>query len=187
MEEREFPSDKMVRLTDACVAVIARDGVAGATSAAVARQAGVPAGLIHYYFGPKSHLLAAAVRRIGRAAQDRTEARLAGATTVEERLQAWIEARLGAGDSARPDHLAAWVALQALSAHDSAVQDALSDQAAADVGRLMALGADRTLASGLVALVSGLYSLDATSRAWSVPPGSAVDVAMALVRGWRSR
>ncbi len=53
------------RILDATLAVLGRDGVAGVSMRAVAREAGVAVGLANYYFDSKTALISAALRRIG--------------------------------------------------------------------------------------------------------------------------
>ena len=51
-------------ILDGVLTVLARDGIAGASMRAVAREAGVALGLVHYYFEDKTALTSAALRRI---------------------------------------------------------------------------------------------------------------------------
>jgi len=53
------------RILDATLAVLARDGVAGVSMRAVAREAAVAVGLANYYFENKTALICAALRRVG--------------------------------------------------------------------------------------------------------------------------
>ncbi len=53
------------RILDATLAVLARDGVAGVSMRAVAREAGVALGLANYHFDGKTALISAALERIG--------------------------------------------------------------------------------------------------------------------------
>lgn len=53
------------RILDATLAVLARDGVAGVSMRAVAREARVAVGLANYYFENKTALISAALRRVG--------------------------------------------------------------------------------------------------------------------------
>lgn len=53
------------RILDAAVAVLAREGVAGVSMRAVARQADVAVGLANYHFDGKLSLICAALERIG--------------------------------------------------------------------------------------------------------------------------
>lgn len=59
----ESPADE--RILDATMRVLAREGVAGASMRAVAREAGVAVGLANYYFDDKTSLICAALRRVG--------------------------------------------------------------------------------------------------------------------------
>ncbi|MEM7284885.1 MAG: TetR/AcrR family transcriptional regulator [Actinomycetota bacterium] len=53
------------RILDATLAVLARDGIAGVSMRAVAREAEVAVGLANYHFDNKTSLISAALRRIG--------------------------------------------------------------------------------------------------------------------------
>lgn len=53
------------RILDATLTVLARDGVAGVSMRAVAREAGVAVGLANYHFENKTSLISAALMRIG--------------------------------------------------------------------------------------------------------------------------
>ena len=53
------------RILDATIAVLAREGIAGVSMRAVAREAGVAVGLANYHFDNKTELVCAALRRIG--------------------------------------------------------------------------------------------------------------------------
>lgn len=56
--------DRRSLILDAVLTVLARDGIAGVSMRAVAREAGVALGLVHYYFDDKPGLIAAALRRV---------------------------------------------------------------------------------------------------------------------------
>lgn len=53
------------RILDATIAVLAREGIAGVSMRAVAREAGVAVGLANYHFENKTSLICAALRRVG--------------------------------------------------------------------------------------------------------------------------
>jgi AcrR family transcriptional regulator len=58
-------TDTRDRLIDAALVVCAREGLAAANVKAIAREAGVTAGLLHYHFPSKDEALFAAVERAG--------------------------------------------------------------------------------------------------------------------------
>jgi AcrR family transcriptional regulator len=51
-------------LVEAVLRLLSRDGIAGVSMRAVAREAGVALGLVHYYFEDKTTLIAAALRQV---------------------------------------------------------------------------------------------------------------------------
>lgn len=56
--------DRQRRILEAVLRVLARDGVSGTSMRAVASEAGVALGLVHYYFDDKANLIGAALRRV---------------------------------------------------------------------------------------------------------------------------
>ena len=59
------PSGSADRILDAALAVLAREGIAGVSMRAVAREADVAVGLANYHFDNKTELICAALRAIG--------------------------------------------------------------------------------------------------------------------------
>ena len=60
----EAKVDRRALLLDAVLRLLARDGISGVSLRAVAREAGVALGLVHYYFEDKTQLIAAALRQV---------------------------------------------------------------------------------------------------------------------------
>ena len=60
---RDTASDKAERILEAALHTFAERGFDGATTRAIAKRAGVPVGLLQYYFGDKQKLWQAAVDR----------------------------------------------------------------------------------------------------------------------------
>ena len=56
--------DRKARILDAALALLSEQGISGVSMRAVAREAGVALGLVHYYFEDKTSLVRAALRRI---------------------------------------------------------------------------------------------------------------------------
>jgi AcrR family transcriptional regulator len=56
--------DRQSLILEAVLRLLARDGISGVSMRAVAREAGVALGLLHYYFVDKTSLIAAALRRV---------------------------------------------------------------------------------------------------------------------------
>jgi AcrR family transcriptional regulator len=51
-------------ILEAVLSLLSREGISGVSLRAVAREAGVALGLVHYYFDDKTSLIAAALRRV---------------------------------------------------------------------------------------------------------------------------
>lgn len=58
---RRSDDDRRTELIQAAARVIARDGIAAATTRRIAQEAGVPPGLVHYWFAGKDELLEAVI------------------------------------------------------------------------------------------------------------------------------
>jgi AcrR family transcriptional regulator len=56
-ERRPADEGRRAELIDAAATVIARDGVYAATTRAIAKEAGLPQGMVHYWFSGKDELL----------------------------------------------------------------------------------------------------------------------------------
>ncbi|MCA1226268.1 MULTISPECIES: TetR/AcrR family transcriptional regulator [unclassified Saccharopolyspora] len=56
--------DREERILDAVLTILSRQGIAGVSMRAVAREAGVALGLVNYYYADKTSLIGEALRRI---------------------------------------------------------------------------------------------------------------------------
>jgi AcrR family transcriptional regulator len=83
--------DQIVRAT---IRVLARDGYVGLTMKRVAAEAGVSAGILHYYFPDKRAMLAAAATRVTADLDRRVAAAGRGARDARARLRALVRACL---------------------------------------------------------------------------------------------
>ncbi len=77
-------------IIDACLEVLARDGVAGASHRKVAAQAGVPLGATTYYFDGMEGLLHEAFTRFATSISDRFERRMHLAADIDEAREAVV-------------------------------------------------------------------------------------------------
>lgn len=94
------PDGRREAMIDAMLAIIAEDGIAAATTRAVAARAGVTPGLIRHYFDSKNALLSAAYERhmsdLTRATSDAGHGGAAQGASAAACLAAFIEAGLRA-------------------------------------------------------------------------------------------
>jgi TetR/AcrR family transcriptional regulator, regulator of biofilm formation and stress response len=100
--------DARVRIVDAGVRCIAREGVAGASMAAIALEAGVSKALLHYHYHDRSTLLAEIVERIGMRTIERERAAIdeSGGMGGLDALWRWLDEELRRGELAALSELA---------------------------------------------------------------------------------
>ncbi|HTX07506.1 MAG TPA: TetR/AcrR family transcriptional regulator [Solirubrobacteraceae bacterium] len=87
---RELSGAKATRIVEAMRTSVAARGIAGSTFDAVAGEAGVSRGLLHYYFGTKERLLIEVVRREAEVRTERLEEAIEAADDAETVLDALV-------------------------------------------------------------------------------------------------
>jgi AcrR family transcriptional regulator len=87
---RELSGVKATRIVEAMRTSVASRGIAGSTFDAVAAEAGVSRGLLHYYFGTKERLLIEVVRREAEVRTERLEEAIEAAADAETVLDALV-------------------------------------------------------------------------------------------------
>ena len=181
---------RRAEIIDALLAVIARHGYEKATIQAIAAQAGLAPGLIHYHFRNKQEILVSLIATMAAAANARYAAVLGDQVEPAARLRAYLHARLGLGDGAAPEIVAAWVMIgaeavrqpevravyQPMIADELALLTTLLTDALRAAGR--ATGSAPTLAAGLAALIAGAFQLSSATTD-VMPRGYAADAAIA--------
>jgi AcrR family transcriptional regulator len=95
-------TDARARIVDAGVRCIAREGVGGASMAAIALEAGVSKALLHYHYHDRSTLLAEIVERIGVQTIERERAAIdeSGGMGGLDAVWQWLEGELRRGELA---------------------------------------------------------------------------------------
>lgn len=98
-------------IINAFLEVMATEGYARATIAAIAKKADLTPGLIHYHFKNKQEILLELVRQISDLVFVRFQDKNKSAHTAEEKLKAYIDAHLAKDDKANSPLVAAWVVI----------------------------------------------------------------------------
>lgn len=180
------------QIVDGLRQVIATSGYAGATVQAIAVAAGLAPGLIHYHFRDKNEILVALVESLSGYARERFERRAESATTPQERLRAYLDARLAYGPDAKPDAVAAWVMIGEQAVRDPDVREVYQRAVGNELALIRSLlkaslidQGKRTrkvepLAVGLLAFVEGVFVLASNARLL-VPKGFSADMAATWV------
>jgi AcrR family transcriptional regulator len=160
------PADKRRRaLIEACAALLARRGVAGASVRSICAEAGVSPGLLRHYFSGIGALIAATYVHVG----DRVAVMLAEATATagpdpRDRLLAYVQANFHPS-VANSDLLATWIALWSLLKADPAIADLHGNVYAGFRKGIEELGAEcgvppsraRLMGIAVTALIDGLW------------------------------
>lgn len=106
------PSNKAERraeIVQAMMQVMAVKGYEGASIQAIAKQAGLAPGLIHYHFKTKQDILLESVAQLSNVLRERYLSLSENAETPEDKLKAFINARLSKGEGASQQAVVAWV------------------------------------------------------------------------------
>ncbi|MEO6527093.1 MAG: TetR/AcrR family transcriptional regulator [Gemmatimonadaceae bacterium] len=100
--------DARTRIVDAGIRCIGREGVVGASMAAIALEAGVSKALLHYHYHDRATLLAEMVERIGGrlVSRERSAIDQAGESSGLDALWKWLEDELRRGELASVGELA---------------------------------------------------------------------------------
>ncbi len=166
---------RRLEIVQALLKVMAEQGYAEATIQAIAKQAGLKPGLIHYHFKSKQEILVELVKWVSEQAQARFEALSEQAATPWEKLKAFVDARLSKGADAMPEAVAAWVVIGAEAirqdevkalyegAIDTQKKTLISLLTAASEGKLSKARA-RDLASITIAAMEGAFTLSVAAE-----------------------
>jgi len=117
MGRRSLREERRAELIAAFASVLARQGFAGATVAAVAEEAEVTPSLVHHYFTDKNEMLASLLANLMDRFRERTRALEADADT----LDAYVEAALALGATADVVAARCWVGVFAEAVRDPAL------------------------------------------------------------------
>jgi len=184
---------RRAEIVAAMLKVMAKHGYGKATTQAVAREAGLAPGLIHYHFEDRREILMALVKSVAAISRQRYLLRLGSSSGATDRLRAYINGRLALGKDADPDAVAAWVVIGAEAIRDAKVREVYQEAIAAEIETLSALiaafmaeqgkssaGAAK-LAAALVAFMEGAFQL-ASAAPKAMPKGYAAESALELIR-----
>lgn len=192
MPRKPNTEQRRKEIVDGLLAAIAEHGYEKATVQAIARKAGLAPGLVHYHFRDKEEILLELVRSLAGLAQQRYERLAAAAASPDERLRAYIDARLARDGDAQPQAVAAWVIIGAEAVRQPQVRALYQGYIEAELRLLEELlaaclaarsrqaGNAARLAASLVAFMEGAFQLASAARD-AMPQGYAADMARELI------
>lgn len=186
--------ERQTQITRALIAVMAREGYDGASVNAIAKEAGLSSGLLHYHFKKKEDILLALLEELTRRHLEHLAHQMTPLHSVWARLDAFIDAHLGLGAEADPEALACWIVLSGEVLRRPHIREAYTQSIQQIIGVLEAVleegqGASEfsierpeAAAAALVATIQGYYVLAAAARQL-IPRGSAAAATRAMARG----
>ncbi|MCE3605955.1 TetR/AcrR family transcriptional regulator [Massilia sp. P8910] len=193
MSRKPNTEQRRAQIVQALLDTMAEHGYEKATIQLIARRAELTPGLLHYYFHSKADILLALVKALAAAAQQRYFAFAQNAADADQRLKAYIDARLGLGEGADPGAVAAWVVIGAEAVRQPEVRAAYQHAIDTEMtllrellsASLAAHGKStanvHALAAALLAMMEGTFQLASAAQA-SMPTGYAAPMATQLVR-----
>lgn len=185
---------RRAQIAEALLAVMAKRGYEGTSIVAIAKQAGLAPGLVHYHFGSKLEILIAAVGVLVDRHLANLDAALAAVDAPAAQVAAFVDVHLGLGAHADPAALACWVLIGGEALRERRIQRAYERALAAISARLAPIiergTADRSFArvdpaacaAALVAVVQGYFVVAATAPA-VIPPATAATSALRMAEG----
>lgn len=162
---------RRAQLIQATLGVIDQAGLANATMAVIAKQAGTSTGIVSHYFGDKMGLLEATMRSVlhdlFQAMRDRRAA--LNDTSPRARLRAMIDANFDSSQISVPV-MKTWLSFWSSSMHEPALQRLqrvnqrrLQSNLCGAFRDALPAGQARHAAAGLAALIDGLWLRGALS------------------------
>jgi betaine-aldehyde dehydrogenase len=159
------------QLVDATIEAIAEVGFSATTIAEIARRAEVSTGLVSFYFGDKDGLLEATLRHLARELSRGAAGRLRDATTPRARIQAIVDANLGASQFDRRT-ATVWLAFWGQVPHSprfARVQRAYQRRVTTNLAHALRPLLDREaalrMAESIASMIDGLWLRATLSRA----------------------
>ena len=161
---------RRAQLIDATLLTIDHAGLAATTLALVAQRASISTGIVSHYFGDKDGLLEATMRHVLRDLWNATSRRRRAARDEPRaRLRAVVAANFDVAQVSNPV-MKTWLAFWSESMHKPPLQRLqrvntrrLYSNLCADFSKVLPRAAARRAASGLAALIDGLWLRGALS------------------------
>ncbi|GGD52183.1 transcriptional regulator BetI [Caballeronia grimmiae] len=155
---------RRAQLIDATLLTIDEFGLTGATLASVAQRAEISTGIVSHYFGDKDGLLEATMRHVLRSLwQGTSRRRRAAKADPRSKLRAVVAANFDVEQVNGPV-MKTWLAFWSESMHKDRLRRLqyvntrrLFSNLCAEFSRVLSRGAARRAATGLAALIDGLW------------------------------
>jgi len=193
VSRRPNTDKRRAEIVKALLAAMAEHGYEKATIQLIAQKAGMAPGLLHYHFASKREMLLELVKALVELSRRRYDEFVQSATTPEEKLHAYFNARLGMGRGANAAAVAAWVVIGTEAVRQSDVRDVYQEAVKAELVLLRGLLSEylkakkrqarniQNLAASILAMMEGAFQL-ASAAGGVMPKGYAAETAFLLVQ-----
>jgi TetR/AcrR family transcriptional repressor of bet genes len=195
MSRKSNTEQRRAEIVGALLAAMAEHGYEKATIQLIAQKAGLAPGLVHYHFKTKAEILLELIRTLASLSRQRYLGFAQSATSPDDRLRAYINARLAKGEGADPHAVAAWVVIGAEAVRQPEVRAIYQEVVRAEADLIEALLAAcfkergraraqvKPLAAALLALIEGAFQL-ASAAPDVMPAGYAAATAIKLFESY---
>ncbi|MDG9671230.1 TetR/AcrR family transcriptional regulator [Hahella sp. CR1] len=191
MGRKSNTEERRMQIVNALLRVMTKKGYDGATIQAIAAEAGLTPGLIHYHFKAKREILLALVEYVVSIGETRYRRLSVDAQTPEQQLRAFVDARLALGKGADPEAVKAWVLIGAEAVRVDDVRELYCEAIAMQMKELaqllwniagdrLAAEEIRKLAAMVLATMEGAYQLAVTNPD-SMPKNFAAEMVMETI------
>lgn len=192
MARKPNTEQRRAQIVGALLATMAEYGYEKATIQLIARKADLAPGLLHYHFKTKAEILLALVKALADQARQRYASLAEHAPSPQHKLEAYLQARLGLGEGASNDAVAAWVVIGAEAVRQPEVRAVYQEVVLAEAALIGSLLSDcfaakgrrcdqvPALAAALLAMMEGAFQLTSAAPG-ALPAGFAAETALALV------
>jgi TetR/AcrR family transcriptional repressor of bet genes len=198
MSRKSNTGQRRAEIVAALLASMAEHGYEKSTIQLIAHKAGLAPGLVHYHFKTKAEILHELIKTLASLSHQRYLAFAEPAVSADDKLRAYINARLAKGDGADPAAVAAWVVIGAEAVRQPEVRAIYQEVVRAEASlieellgacfsaRGKAVGNFKPLAAALLALIEGAFQL-ASAAPDVMPVGYAAAMAIDLVEAYIAR
>jgi TetR/AcrR family transcriptional repressor of bet genes len=192
MSRKSNTAQRRAEIITAMLTVLAEQGYERATIQAIAKQAQLAPGLIHYHFKTKAEILIALISELTAVFRTRYEALAENVISPREKLLTYIEARLAKGEGENPKAVAAWVIIGAEAVKQPEVRELYENAIAQEIALLEGLlknylsaqgkrlNSISHLAAAIIATMEGTFQLASAAEA-VMPKAYAAKTVIALV------
>ena len=192
MSRKPNSTQRRTEIVAALLFVLAEQGYEKATIQAIAKRANLTPGLVHYHFKKKAEILLSLIASLNEVFRERYKSFAETATSPEQKLHAYLRARLAKGEGTNPEAVAAWVVIGAEAVRQVEVREMYQAAIKAELSLVQQLLKECLIAKGkrsssapqiaaaILSLMEGSFQLSSAAEA-VMPKGYAASTVIKLI------